>query len=458
MLKGILTRCSTTFKLVGVTILTLLLLIPLGMIHALLRERLARRNEAVANITSSWGREQNITGPVLIVPYRYTFKSWKEQPDEHGKLAKVAVMETAVANAYFLPAELTIRGSVQPSQLKRGIYRAVVYAGNLEVTGEFARPNFADLRISNEDVLWDEAVVTFAIPDLRGVKETLHFRWGERQIPLSPGCKLKGFTSGLFARVNLEPGADAAIPLGLNLTLNGASAINFAPVGAQNHVTLTSTWADPSFCGAFLPVEREITPGGFRANWQVAHYGRDYAQQWTDLDDKLGLTAHSVASSWFGVGFLSGIDSYRNVERAIKYGILFVVLVFATFFLFEVLAGLRLHPFQYALVGAALSLFYLGLLSLSEFLAFGTAYATAAVTTAALIWFYTLKVLQSGRRSAWIVALLLGIYGFLYVTLQLQDYSLLFGTAGLFLVLGALIVVTRNIDWYSRDGGNAVKS
>ena len=127
------------------------------------------------------------------------------------------------------------------------------------------------------------------------------------------------------------------------------------------------------------------------------------------------------------------------------------MLVFAAFFLFEVLSALRIHPFQYALVGAALCLFYLGLLSLSEFIAFGLSYLAAAAVTTLLIWFYCAKVLKSGRRTIIIAGLLAAIYGFLYVALQLQDYSLLFGTAGLFVVLAIVIYVTRNIDWYARD-------
>jgi inner membrane protein len=449
--SSLLKRAATFFKLMGVTILILLLLIPLGMVHSVLQERLDRRNEAVAQVTSTWGREQSIIGPVLIVPYRYSFKTWKEQPGVGGKIEKVEVLETAVARAYFLPSALSINGDIEPTRLRRGIYQAVVYAGKLELYGEFARPNFSAWKIEERNILWDEAVITFAIPDLRGVKETLQLRWGDNSLPLSPGSKLKGFSSGLFARVgNLPEGRDA-IPFKLDLTLNGSGGIQFAPVGDQNTVKLSSPWPDPSFQGAFLPSERKVTPAGFTANWQLSYYGRDYAQQWTDLGEPAGLDPTSAANSLFGVNFLSGVDTYRNVERAIKYGILFFVLVFAAFFLFEMLSSLKIHPFQYALVGAALCLFYLGLLSLSEFIAFSLSYLIAATATTLLIWFYCAKVLKSGKRTFIIVGLLAAIYGFLYVALQLQDYSLLFGTGGLFVVLAIVFYVTRTIDWYARD-------
>lgn len=449
--SAFLKRCATPFKMIGVTLLILLLLIPLGMIQSVLRERLGRRNEAVADITSKWGKDQSIVGPVLIVPYRYPVKSWKEQPTTGGKIEKVEVVEIALANAFFLPAKLTIDGDVNPMRLRRGIYQAVVYTGKLDISAQFRKPDFASLKIEDQNVLWDDAIVTFAIPDLRGVKETLHLQWGTNTVALSPGCKLRSFPTGVFTQVNGLRESAGTIPARLELSLNGSGGINFAPIGAQSSVKLSSPWPDPSFQGAFLPADRKVTQAGFDANWQISYYGRDYAQQWTSQDSSAGLDATSAASSLFGVNFLSGIDAYRNAERAIKYGELFLVLVFTAFFLFELLSGLRIHPFQYALVGAALCLFYLGLLSLSEFISFGLAYLAAAAATTLLIWFYSVKVLKSGKRTLIIVGLLAAIYGFLYIALQLQDYSLLFGTAGLFTVLAVVIYLTRNIDWYARD-------
>ena len=449
--RSFLKRCATTLKMAGVALLILLLLVPLTMIGFVLQERLGRRNEAVANITSSWGSDQTIIGPVLIVPYRYAVRTWKEQPAAGGKIERVEVVSTAVANACFLPAALNLDGAVDPTELHRGIYRAVVYSAKLKLEGEFARPDFSRQRIEDKDILWEEALVAFTIPDLRGVKETLQLMWGAQSLPLLPGSKLRGFSSGVFARVAGLRESSGTIPWKLGLTLRGSGGLAFAPVGIQCSVKLASPWPDPSFRGAFLPSERNITREGFTANWQVSYYGRNYAQQWTDQDGSGALTPDSAQSSAFGVSLVSGIDAYRNVERAIKYGVLFLLLVFTSFFLFEVLSALRIHPFQYAIVGAALCLFYLGLLSLSEFIAFGLAYLVAAVVTMSLICFYSAKVLKSGRRTFIIAGLLAAIYGFLYVSLQLQDYSLLFGTAGLFVVLGIVIFITRNIDWYARD-------
>jgi len=452
---GFLKRCATPFKMAGVAVLILLLLIPLDMVRSVLRERLGRRNEAVTDITSSWGRDQKLVGPVLIVPYRYAAKSWREQPGAGGKFENVEVVDMVTANAYFLPTNLVISGDVQPMQLRRGIYQAVVYTGKLQFTWEFARPDFSRLRVKAEEVLWEDAMVAFAIPDLRGVKEALHLKWGEKSYPLSPGGKLGGFQSGvqsgIFAAVGDVRGGETPIPFQLDLSLNGSGGLNFAPLGAQTRVTLASPWADPSFFGTFLPAERKVTRDGFEATWQVSYYGRNFPQQWTSQTPEPCLTPSGVEASLFGVNFLSGIDAYRNTERAIKYGALFIVLIFAAFFLFELLAALRIPAFKYAIVGAALCLFYLGLLSLSEFIPFGLAYLASAGSTTLLICFHSARMLKSGGRTFIVAGLLAGIYGFLYVALQLQDYALLLGTGGLFAVLAAVIWFTRKIDWYARD-------
>ena len=239
-ISNFLKRRAMFFKMAGVTLLILLLLIPLGMIHSILRERLGRRDDAVAEIQSVWGREQSIIGPVLVVPYKYTFKSWKEQPTAAGKLEKIEVVETAVANAFFLPATLNITGEIKPKELRRGIYEAVVYSGKVELAGEFARPDFGSLRSGAEDVLWEDAMVAFAIPDLRGVAETLQLEWGDRRIPLLPGCKLKGFSSGIHARIGGRREAPASIPLKLELALNGSGGIRFTPVAGRNRIKLSS--------------------------------------------------------------------------------------------------------------------------------------------------------------------------------------------------------------------------
>ncbi len=445
-------RFSTTLKLVGIFILVLVLLVPLGMIRSVLSERLHRRDGAINEITSTWGKEQLLAGPVLVVPYTYKYKEWRNV-EVDGRSQQTEVWNTATARAFFLPASLVIDGAIEPQKLHRGIYDAVVYGGSLSITGEFDAPDFAALKIAPENVQWGDATLSFAITDLRGARTMLEVKLGERAFRLVPGSKVPGLMSGVYASV---PGLDTAtekIPFALDLTLNGSRGISFAPIGVQNTVRLKSKWPDPSFRGAFLPSTRDVTPDGFTAEWQVSYYGRSYPQSWTDHANGWSFDSEAVRSSFFGVDFISVVDAYRYVERSIKYGMLFLVLVFTAFFLFEVLASLRIHAFQYTLVGAALCLFYLLLLSLSEFLPFLVAYTASAVAATVLIALYSHKVLRSGARTLTVTGLLAAVYTFLCVALRLQDYSLVFGSIGLFIVLAVVMYVTRNIDWYARDAG-----
>lgn len=433
-------------------LLVLLFLIPLQMVQSVLRERLCRRDQAVANITSTWGAAQTICGPVLVVPYRYRVTT-PRFPPPGSQIPAAAVEETLTGYAYFLPQDLTIAGDLAPNILHRGIYEAVVYGGSLDISGRFASPSFADWRIAPDDILWSDAVLTIGITDLRGAQETVSLAWGGQALRMQPGSRLDACPSGLHARLGTGalPGTATSTAFTLKLTLNGSTGIRFAPLGEQTRVTLKSTWPDPSFAGAFLPSERRVDASGFAAAWQVSYYGRSLPQQWTSRDTAQGLTQSSLQQSAFGVDLIDVVDTYRYVERSIKYGILFIVLVFTAFFLFEVLARIRVHPFQYTLVGMALSLFYLALLSLSEVMSFGPAYLAGSAAATLLVAAYSGAVLRRLSRALIVTAELVIIYGFLFVILRLQDYSLIFGTAGLFAALAIVMYATRNIDWYARD-------
>ncbi len=443
-------RLGVYLKMAGVGVLALLLLIPLAMIGSLVSERMIRRNEAVKEITSTWGSEEVIVGPVLAIPYQYKTKAWKEQI-VNGKAERVEVEEVALASAYFLPADLAVEGQLAPSILHRGIYDAVVYKGKLEISGRFAPPDVQALGVAADAFRWGEAQFTLAITDLRGSGEILSVALSGQSCDLAPGCRLPGYPSGVSALVTNLQGAGASLDFRMTLDLKGSRSISFAPVGRRTRVKLASAWPDPSFHGAFLPAERTVGDKGFEAAWEVSWYGRGYPQQMTGQGRDSAFLPGMISPSLFGVEFLSLVDTYRMVERAVKYGVLFIALVFIAFFLFEVLSGLRIHVFQYTLVGAALCLFYLALLSLSEFLRFAWAYWIGAAASALLIVLYGLKALRSGRRTLIIAALLLFIDLYLYVVLQMQDFSLLCGTALLFVILGAVMFATRNVDWYQRE-------
>ena len=445
--KRLVRRFTTVMKMASIALLILLLLIPLSMVRSVLRERLTRRDTSVREITSTWGREQVILGPVLIVPYRHYKKTSRDQV-VGGRTERIESTESVRSKAYFLPASLKADGQLKPDRLHRGIYETVVYSGTLNLNGSFSRPSFEEWKVDPQLILWDEAEVAVSVTDLRGAKESLQIKLAGQTLLLTPGSRFKGFEGGVYSRINGLSAETGAIPFEMSLTLNGSRSLRFAPVGANNDVRLASTWPDPSFQGAFLPVERKVGSDGFSAQWRISCYGRSYPQQWTERNS---IDSGKITSSLFGVELVPALDSYRHVERAIKYGILFISLLFTSFFLFEVLSGIRIHPFQYTLVGAALCLFYLGLLALSEVTSFGKAYWAGAALSSLMIALYSAKVLRSTGRACIVAAGLAAVYAFLYVILRLQDYSLLVGSAGLFLALAIVMYVTRNIDWYARD-------
>ena len=446
-------RNATIIKLLGVGTLVLLLLIPLAMITGVLSDRLARRNEAVADITSSWGREQNVIGPVLGIPYAYRFRTMKEFPLGGDKVERREVEETALANAFFLPDVLNIASAVQTQTLHRGIYDAAVFRAQAMLTGKFAPPDFSALKIDLNDVQWKDAFVTIALNDMRGTREGIMLDWGGTKRPLLPGSQVPGYTTGATAMLGSDQPIGSPVDFSIALDFNGSEGIFFAPFGVKNEATLKSNWPDPGFRGAFLPAKRSVRADGFDANWKISYYGRDYPQQWSSRGGNERFNVKSVSASRFGAQFLSILDAYRYVERSIKYGVLFLVLVFTTFFLFEVTARQRIHRFQYLMVGAALCLFYLLLLSISEFIGFSWAYLIAAVASTGLITWYCRFFLGTGVRTLMIGAGLAGVYTFLYITLRQQDYALLMGAIALFIVLAVVMYVTRKVDWYARDAG-----
>jgi inner membrane protein len=444
---------STILKLLGVGALILAMLIPLLMISGVLEERLQRRNEAVAEITSAWGGSQNIIGPVLGVPYRYRTTLTREFTLPDGRIDRREVEETMVATAYFLPELLTVNGDVRTQLLHRGIYDAAVFRAQVRLAGRFGVPNFAALKIDPADANWDDAFVTVAVSDLRGTREGLVLDWAGEKQPLLPGSQVPGYTTGVTANVGKAAAVGTPVDFGIAMDVNGSGGIFFAPFGVENEAELKSNWPDPGFRGAFLPAERSVRPDGFDAKWKISYYGRDYPQQWTSRIGNERFSERSVSASTFGAQLLSILDAYRYVERSIKYGVLFFVLVFTTFFLFEMTARQKIHPFQYLMVGAALCLFYLALLSISEFLGFSAAYLIAAVAATALITWYCRFFLGGGVRTLMIGAGLAGVYTFLYITLRQQDYALLMGSIALFIVLAVVMYVTRRVDWYARDSG-----
>lgn len=434
-------RDSVLFKMIVTGLLILALLIPLSMVRGLIRERTERRDSVVSEIGRTWGSAQVVGGPVLTVPYLI-----------HAKNDK-GVVETWTQLAHFLPESIKLDGRLSPKMRQRGIYEVPVYqVENLHGAGRFLKPSFAEWRIAPDDVLWDQAYLSLGISDMRGIRREVRMVWADRELLLAPGGGVTGlWTSGLRVPVaGLGALAEkASLPFAFDLAFQGSRSLQFLPLGKQTTATLGSTWKDPSFTGGFLPDQRQVSDQGFQATWTVPYYGRSYPQQWLEAEREQVLTDQAVSESAFGVSLYTPVDVYLKTERSVKYGMLFLVLTFLAFFLFEVFSPVSLHPMHYLLVGAALCLFYLLLLSVSEQIPFGLAYAAASAAIVLLISGYSLAILKGRGRALTMSGMLAVLYGYLYVLLQAEDYALLLGSLGLLAILATVMFLTRKVDWYS---------
>ncbi|MDA1313392.1 MAG: cell envelope integrity protein CreD [Acidobacteria bacterium] len=428
-------RRNTLVQGIAIGTLALLLQIPVLFIQGLVWERESTRQTAIEEITGKWGRAQDVFGPFLVVPY---LKRRIVQTDEN-KPPKIEEYET---QATFLPRQLKVDGTLETEVRYRGIFEAPVYRSQLVFDGSFERPDFSGWTIDPSDILWDRAELVVEVADPRAIQNAVQLDWAGDAIEFEPGTgRRPSKRSGIYAALGERLDGDD-FSFHFTLDLNGSVRVSFAPVGRNTEVKLRGDWPSPSFQGNWLPVSREVGPTSFSASWNIPYLGRSYPQRWRSGDN-----ADEVAASQFGVNLLSPVDAYRQTVRSLKYQILFLSLTFLTVWLFEILSGVRLHLIQYGFIGMALCTFYLLELSLAEHLGFATAYAIAASAVIGLVTFYARATMGSARRGGIVGAVIVSLYGFLYVLLLMEEYSLLVGSVGLFLILAAIMFVTRHVDW-----------
>lgn len=413
----------------------LVLLIPLYQLRSLVEERTRFAAATVDEIGATFGGNQLVAGPFLTVPVRRLVKL------DDGKER----LETEWLT--FLPKSLAVEGSLAPEIRRRGIFEAAVYRADLRLEGGFEQPDPAAVihLDAGAEVLWPEATLSFAVSDLRGLRSKLELDWNGLRLELDPlpaGQAPNLGLPALGARVPLGASAAGLYHFKLGIAVGGSGQLSFLPVGRETTVGLLSTWKSPSFSGAFLPDQRTVDTTGFRANWTIPFFARSFPQAFG-----CSFAAESLRASAFGVDLLLPVDTYRKTDRSLKYAGLFVLLTFLTFLLFEIFDRRRLHPIQYLLVGFAMSLFYLLLLSLGEHLPFRLAYLIAAAAVTLLIAGYARAILGSRRGSAGLFAVLTLLYAFLCVLLESEDYALLVGSLALFAVLALVMYLTRHLDW-----------
>ena len=430
-------RNSHFVKVLLIGFLVLLLQIPIVKIKGVIKERQQTREEAMTEVTSKWGKNQVLTGPSIIVPY--INRSYQAQ--------NRAQSQSGVDYAVFLPESLKINGKVNTQLLHRGIYKIPVYTLALDIRGGFAAPDFSEWTIAKEDILWDRAYLTMGITDAWAITKSPSLTWNDKKMNFTPGAGEFGRNKqGLNAK--LKDNLDGSnFNFSLSMELNGSVGAFFTPSGRDTEIQLSSDWRSPSFQGTYLPTSRTVNKDGFEATWNVPFLSRNFPQKWqtssyTNMDQM-------IESSGFGVEMISPVDQYRMSQRSVKYQILFLVLTFATLWLFEILAKIRVHPIQYLLIGMGMCMFYLLELSLAEHLGFIQAYSIASAAIVILVTSYSAAVLKASKRAVIVGAVVTLLYVYLYILLMIEDYALLAGSAGLFVVLAAIMFLTRKVDWYS---------
>lgn len=421
---------SISLKIMITGFLILIMLIPSGMIQGLIRERQFTRDEVVREISDKWGKEQTISGPVLAIPYY----DYARDDDKIIKISKTF---------YVLPKILDISGNLNPEVRYRGTYKVIVYESATLYKGNFTLPNLNTYGIIPEDVEWEKACLVFGISDMRGIQQKIELFWNESVAKSDPGILYPAVTnSGFTTKVSLTPEMEN-YQFSINLNLRGSGNLYFTPVGETTNVNITSPWSTPSFSGSFLPDEREITENGFEADWTILHLNRNFPQFWNNK-------TYQIDNSSFGVNLLFPVDEYQKSMRSAKYAIMFIALTFLIFLLVEIILKKRIHPVQYLLVSIALLLFYTLLLSLSEQIGFNIAYLISSVAIISLITSYSHSIFKVTRLTIITSISLSILYGFLFIILQTEGYSLLFGSIGLFFILGFVMYLSKKVNWYGQ--------
>ncbi len=436
---------SITIKLMSIGFLVLILLIPSSWIDSLVNERQARAESVIAEISDKWSGKQTISGPVLVLPFIQ-----REKIDK-GKDG-IEIREWT-EKSYFLPEQLNIDGIVNPQKLSRGIFDAVVYESKLKLKAQFNLPDFQKMNINANDVIWKDSYMILGLTDLRGITPDPIFKIGKETLvgePSSqvnllrePDSEVRG-GNGIVIKLPWQSATDFVGDVDMQINLKGSTMMSFAPAGKNTKVKLSSLWADPSFDGEFLPTSREVSPSGFSAEWNILHYNRPFSQQWIG-------EAQKISGAEFGVKLLIPVDQYQKSMRTSKYSQLIILLTFIALLMVEIMRKIRIHPFQYILIGAALIIYYTLLLSFSEHIGYNIAYAIATISTVILVSLYSSTFLDSRKLVFVFGGLLLFFYSFVFVIIQLQDYSLLVGSIGLFLIISLIMYFSKNINWYKEE-------
>jgi len=438
---------SILVKLTFIGFLTLLLLIPSFAIQDLIKERQERQEEVVSGISDKWSGKQLVEGPVLVLPYA-----------------------PSGTHIYILPELLNINSHVDPEVLHRGIFDAVVYNTRIKVSGKFSALELVKSGIDPALVQWEKAKVMIGLSDLKGLKNNPSIKIDKMLHPLEPDFdSVSLFTNTLVTLPDLSKQKNTALDFNFELDLRGSTELTFQHLGKSTNVTVEGAWNNPSFTGRYLPEKRNITAKDFSAIWRMAHFNRTLPQQWVakrsvldskpvvkqtdtkELSEDTVMPGLAIKDTTFGVKFMMGVDQYQKTMRCAKYSTLIILLTFISLVFSELILKKKVHFLQYILIGAAMTIYYTLLLSFSEQIGFNSAYIIASFATVVLISSFIAALLRNRKPAIVFAGILTIFYSFIYVIIQLQDFALIVGSIGLFIIISVTMYLSAGIDWNKRE-------
>ncbi|NDV18667.1 cell envelope integrity protein CreD [Pseudodesulfovibrio sp. JC047] len=438
-------------KFCAITVLSLVCLIPLSMVEGVIYERDRLHQDVGVEIASQYAGYQRLTAPVLVAEYTLEETSTRIVRDALTKERKEETFTAKVlANRILVPEKTFVKGVLRPNTLQRGIFSIPVYTSKVQINEFFSKSDVPRVgqMVDGMRVVAVSLVMLMPLKEPGGISTPPLLQLNGRKMDVYPSHKnavIKPWPTGFSTSV--DPASideHPVISFSMTLDLHGSHELSFIPLGGEYAVDLQSIWPHPRFDGAYLPATREVTRTGFKAHWLV-----------TEFANGAGLGSADILS-WdrpsFGVELIDPVDIYTKSERAVKYGFLFVLLTLEFFFLFEMLRGMRIHVAQYLFVGAALIIFYLLLISLSEHIGFVLAYLVASCTCVSLLTVYVRSMVKSMKVALGFGGAIAVLYGALYGILLSEQYALVLGSGLLFIILAGTMFLTRHVDWYSLEG------
>lgn len=427
---------SVTLRFIVVAVIFLVLLVPMALEGVLLHDRQSNRNEAHRNIAKSWSGPQELSGPTLLVPVELNTSSTTD--------SQMGVVRIA-------PHEFKANIRSVHEVRSRGIHTVPLLTAEIQLTGTFVDLNAEELTERFAQMHWDQAVLSLAIPDTRGIQEFAIWL-GKTQDPtaVQSGIGLDGSLTGIHAPVrDVDPSAE--IDFKIELVLRASERLRIVPIGETSNIQMSGTWPHPKFDGRRLPETRKVSDSGFEAVWKIHGLARGfpsrlYYENFSSATNILwSVPRGSEEGASVGFSLHDPLSPYRWLERTFKHGILIVALTLTTVLCLELILGIRLHVVQYGVVGIAQVFFFLLLLSLSEHIGFTLGYVVGATILTGMIGAFVYAAAHSRLASAILTGVVALLYAVLFLVLRQEVYALLTGTLLLLMMLATLMWSTRNL-------------